>query len=237
MSLDSLQYLVMGLCLPLAIYVITQSFPMSSRSRWVLASILIVWFVFTSVATVPGIGPVPGALFGIIIPVIAVSFFMVFNSTVRAAVLQASVPLLVSLHITRVVGGLFIPLFWEGRLSNPFAYVAGGGDLLSAALAVPAAHIAWQAKPGWEKWVLTWNVIGFTDFVSAITLGVTSQPGSPFQLFFDVPGTAILSALPWRFIPSYFVPLYLMIHIALFVRVLSPQLTLERLINQPARVR
>jgi hypothetical protein len=227
MSLDGLQYLFMGLCLPLAIYAITQAFEISSKARTTLASMLIAWFLFTALSTVPGIGRVPGALFGIVFPVIAVSLFMIFNPPARAAVLEAYVPLLVALHITRIAGGLFIPLFWEGRLSNPFAYIAGGGDLLSAALAIPAAYIAWQAKAGWEKWVLAWNVIGFVDFMSAISLGITAQPGSPLQLFFGEPGTAILGTLPWRFIPSYFVPLYIMIHVALFVRLWPRKLSSE----------
>jgi hypothetical protein len=228
MNIDELQYLFMGLCLPLAIYAITQAMDTSKTAQWTIAAILIGWFVFTALTTVQGVGRVPGALFGILFPVIGVSLFMIFNPAARSAVLKAYVPLLVALHTTRIAGGLFIPLFWEGRLSNPFAYIAGGGDLLSAALAIPAAYIAWQAKAGWEKWVLAWNVIGFVDFMSAITLGITSQPGSPLQIFFDAPGTGILGALPWRFIPSYFVPLYIMIHVALFVRLLGHKSSIHR---------
>ncbi|MGL4404595.1 MAG: hypothetical protein ACRCT6_02475, partial [Notoacmeibacter sp.] len=103
-------------------------------------------------------------------------------------------------------------------LSNPFAFYAGWGDILAALLAIPAALIAWRAKEGWERWVLVWNVLGFTDFMFAVSLGVTSTAGSPLQLFFEAPGTGILGDLPWRFIPSYFVPLYIMIHVALFIR-------------------
>jgi hypothetical protein len=236
MTLDGLQYLFMGAVLPLAIYLITQAFPISRKARWIIGGILVSWFAVTALTAVPSIGRAPGALFGIIFPVVAISLWMVLNSAARKIVLQATLPLLIILHVTRVAGGLFIPLFWEGRLTNPFAYIAGGGDLLSAALAIPAAYAAWQAKPGWEKWVLAWNVIGFADFMSAITLGITSQQGSPFQVFMDAPGTSILGQLPWRFIPSYFVPLYIMVHVAIFIRLLLPQLTPQSLINQPARI-
>jgi hypothetical protein len=109
--------------------------------------------------------------------------------------------------------------FWQGADSCGFfdrRQVRSASAL--ATLAIPAAVIAWHARPGWERWVLGWNVIGFADFISAVTLGVLSQPGSPLRIFFDAPGTALLGELPWRFIPSYFVPLYLMVHIALFVR-------------------
>jgi hypothetical protein len=222
MTLDGLQFLFMGMCFPVSIYVFTTSFPTTYRTKWIMAGLLVVWFIFTAAFTVPGIGPVPGALFGIVLPVFVVSLVMLFNTQANAAVLQATVPLLVALHITRIAGGLFIPLFWEGRLSNPFAFIAGGGDLLSAFLAVPACIIALRARPGWEKWVMAWNLVGFIDFMSAITLGFTSQPGSPFQLFTDLPGTQVLGELPWRFIPSFFVPLFIMVHIALFIRLWRP---------------
>jgi hypothetical protein len=71
---------------------------------------------------------------------------------------------------------------------------------------------------GWEKWVFAWNVIGLLDFVSAVTFGLTSQAGSPLQVFMEPPGTAILADLPWRTIPGFYVPLFIIAHIALFIR-------------------
>jgi hypothetical protein len=221
MSTDTIQYALTAVIAPLAILTVLLAFPMGYRGRWLTGSLLLGWLALTALTTIRGIGPVPGGLFGIILPVIVVGGFMLGNTAARSAVLKASVPALVALHVTRVAGGMFIPLHWDGRLANPFAYVAGTGDLLSAAFAIPAAFIAWRAAAGWEQKVLAWNVFGFADFLIAVFLGVTSQPGLPFRLFFDDPGTQVLGTLPWRYIPSYFVPLYLMIHIALFIRLVS----------------
>jgi hypothetical protein len=223
MSLDNLMYAFVILCGPLAILAIVRAFPLKRDAEHWITAILIGWLLFTAVATVPRLGPLPSALFGILMPVVLVSGLIILLPSWRSLVMQANVPLLIALHITRVAGGLFIPLQAAGRLSDPFATVAGYGDLLAAILALPAAVIAWRARAGWEKWVLGWNVIGFLDFLSAVTLGILSQPGSPLRVFLDMPGTALLGELPWRFIPSYFVPLYLMIHVALFVRLLSPR--------------
>jgi hypothetical protein len=220
MTLDHLMYTFVLLCGPLAILAIVRAFPLKRNAEHWLIAVLIGWLLFTAVATVPRLGPLPGALFGILLPVVLVTCFITLVPSVRSVIMQANVPLLVALHTTRVAGGLFIPLQAAGRLSDPFATIAGWGDLLAATLAIPAAIIAWRARPGWEKWVLGWNMIGFLDFLSAVTLGVLSQPGSPLRIFIDMPSTALLSELPWRFIPSYFVPLYLMIHVALFVRLL-----------------
>jgi hypothetical protein len=210
----------MVLCLPIAVIVILRAFPMSALWQWVIGLGLTAWFGVTALTQIPQVGRFPGALFGIVAPVVAISAYMCFDKTARTVISASTVWLLVALHTTRTAGGLFIPLGWDGRLSNPFAIIAGGGDLLAAALAIPAAFIAFRAQPGWEKWVLCWNVLGFADFMSAIFLGITSQPGSPLQLFSSAPGTAILGELPWRFIPSYFVPLYIIIHVAIFVRLL-----------------
>jgi hypothetical protein len=221
-NLDLIQWVFMITCAPLALYALLRALPMAPHQSWILAAVLIAWFALTALTSVPGVGRIPGALFGILLPVVVVSAFLVLSPFARGVIARAHVPLLVSLHVTRYAGGLFILLAAEGRLANPFAMIAGWGDVLAASLAIPAAVIAWRARPGWEMWVLAWNVIGFLDFMSAISLGVTSQPGSPLQLFFAEPGTAILGELPWRFIPSFFVPLYLMIHVALFIRLLRP---------------
>lgn len=233
MTLDLVQWLFMACCGPLAIAVVLAAFPFNHGQRWMVGLFLGAWFLLTVLTPIPRIGPLPGALFGIVLPVIAISLFIIVNPAARGLIAGANVPCLVALHVTRVAGGLFILLHLEGRLSNPFAMIAGWGDVLAASLAIPAALVAWRARPGWEIWVIGWSVIGFLDFMSAVGLGVTSQSGSPLQVFFEAPGTAILGELPWRFIPSYFVPLYIILHIALFVR-LAPVLMTRFRVNAKA---
>lgn len=225
--LDALGYLVLALAGPGAIAVILLAFPVDVRTRWLVGSILGAWFLFTIFVTVPDAGPVPGALVGIAIPILIAAVLYLFSTLAQRAVAGANVPLLVGLHASRVVGGAFILLHAAGRLSNPFAATAGWGDLLTAGLAIAAAMVAYRQSDGWERWVLAWNVIGFADLLSAVTIGLTSTPGSPLQIFMEPPGTALLFQLPWRLIPGFFVPLFLIIHIALFIR-LWPALARQR---------
>ncbi len=217
---DTVVFAVLVLCAPVAIGVLLVALPLARRTRWWLGGVLAAWFALTALAPLPRIGVLPGSLFGILFPVVAASVFMVASREARRVIAGASVALLVGLHVTRLIGGAFVVAHAEGRLADPFATIAGWGDVLAAVTAIGAAIIAWRARPGWETWVLAWNVIGFTDFVSAIALGTLSQPGLPFRLFIEEPGTALLGTLPWRFIPNFFVPLYLMIHVALFIRLL-----------------
>lgn len=231
MTLDAFQYILMYLAFPLAVLAITLSLKLKMTQNLWIALVLTLWFALTAYAQVPSIGRIPGALFGILIPVLLVSGFLIWNNAVNSALLKMSVFPIIALHVTRLAGGLFIPLAWDGRLSKPFGYIAGGGDILAALFAIPMAVIAWRGKAGWVKWLLAWNVFGIADFMLAIGLGITSQPNSPLQILTSLPGTAILGELPWRFIPSYFVPLYILTHVALFVRLLH-QITLERTLNQ-----
>jgi hypothetical protein len=221
-SLDSIGYAGLVICAPVAIIVICRALAIPTTMKLAVGLVLVLWFVFTALA------PLRGAAFGIVLPVLAAPILYRFSSTAKLAVMGAALAPLIALHVTRLLGGLFILLHEEGRLANPFAMIAGWGDILAAVTAVPAAIIAARARPGWEQWVLAWNCLGFADFITAVALGATSQPGSPIQLFFEPPGTALLGQLPWRFIPNYFVPLYLIIHVAIFLRLWPRAVDLQR---------
>ena len=59
--------------------------------------------------------------------------------------------------------------------------------------------------------------VGAADLVLAIALGVTSADGSPLQLF-AAPGSGAMQDLPWSFVPTVLVPLWLILHAIVAVR-------------------
>jgi hypothetical protein len=213
--LDVIGTVVLVGILPVVILAIVVAVPNVDNTRWLIAGTLVLWFAWTALA------PPAGALPGIVLPVLLAPIVLSASATGRQLLMRASLPWLIGIHVTRLAGGLFILLHADGRLANPFASVAGCGDIVSAVLAVPAAWLAYQAAPGWEKWVIAWNIIGFVDFITAVTLGATSQVGSPIQVFMELPGATLLRDLPWRFIPGYYVPLFLIIHVAIFMKILA----------------
>jgi hypothetical protein len=200
---------------PVVVGLIAFAIPTGWRVRLALAAFLLAWFVWTAVA------PRLGALGGIVLPVVIATGLFLASARVCEVLAGLFLPAIIAVHVSRLAGGFFLLLHEEGRLANPFALIAGWGDIVSAVLAVPAAMMAYRAAAGWEKWVLAWNVIGFADFITAVFLGATSQPGTPIRMFFEAPGAALLGDLPWRFIPAYYVPLFLILHVAIFVRLLS----------------
>src|SRR5207244_2519099 len=105
----------------------------------------------------------------------------------RDAMLSVPMPLMIGLNVVRVFAVLFLLLAVAGRLSGPFPYSAGWGDIITGVLAVP---VLWLAKSGGARhattittWITAWNLFGAADLVLAIALGITSADGSPLQLF------------------------------------------------------
>ena len=139
----------------------------------------------------------------------------------RSALLAVPLPILVALNIPRVGGLMFLILAMDGRLSVPFASSAGWGDIITGALAIPLAVIAWRNSERITTPLALWNLFGALDLVVAIALGLLSAPGTPFRVFTDGPGTLAMTELPWIMVPAMLVPLYLLIHLALATKLQS----------------
>jgi hypothetical protein len=124
----------------------------------------------------------------------------------RNALLAAPLSALVGLNAARLRGVFFLILAADGRLSAPFAPVAGIGDMLVAALAIPLAAMAAGGAGERPTWLGVWNALGALDLVVAVTLGLLSAPGTPFRVFTGGPGTSAIAELPWIMIPTMLVP-------------------------------
>src|SRR5262249_26257340 len=75
-------------------------------------------------------------------------------------------------------------------------------------------------EPGRNAALLhAWNLFGLADLIAAIALGVTSADGSLLQVF-PAPGSMAMQRLPWSFVPTVLVPLWMMLHGAIFVQLL-----------------
>jgi hypothetical protein len=79
-----------------------------------------------------------------------------------------------------------------------------------------AARYARNAGQG-RGAVAWWNAFGVFDLVVALTLGLLTSP-SPLQLFaFDRPNI-IISEFPLILIPIFLVPLSIMLHVAVWIK-------------------
>jgi hypothetical protein len=143
----------------------------------------------------------------------------------RSALLSVPLPALVGLNAARLGGVFFLILAADGRLSAPFAPVAGAGDMLVAALAIPLTALAVGGAAARPAWLGVWNALGALDLIIAVSLGLLSAPGTPFRVFTAGPGTVAMTAVPWIMVPTMLVPLYLLIHLTIAAKLRALQRT------------
>lgn len=133
----------------------------------------------------------------------------------RSALLSVPLPALVGVHAGRLGGVFFLLLYADGRLSAPFAPVAGVGDMITGALAILLAAMLAISFDMRRAWLGIWNAFGALDLVVAVSLGVLSAPGTPFRVFTDGPGTQAMTTVPWVLVPAMLVPIFLLVHFAI----------------------
>ena len=154
--------------------------------------------------------PLVGVLFAM--PLLAVGILALTSRGVRAALLAIPTPLLIGLNSLRVLGVLFLLLAASGRLSGPFPFFAGLGDMLTGALAVPLALNVARSAGVPSAAVRSWNIFGMLDLLVAVGLGITSAAGSPLQLIHAGVGSEAMQYLPYCLVPTVLVPFYLITH-------------------------
>ena len=167
-------------------------------------------------------GPVPAPVVPFLILVVGGLVAWFASPGFRNAFLSVPLVRLVGIHTVRVAGVFFLLLHAQGRLASPFAASAGWGDIIAGAGAIPlVALLAWKGTA--PRWALRlWNAVGALDLITAVSLGALSAAGTPFRVFTEAPGTVAMGTLPWVLIPSALVPLFLMTHLAIAVRLRAP---------------
>ena len=154
---------------------------------------------------------VPTILFGLLIP-LAVAAIALWRSESIARLVSA-IPLhwLVAAQVYRVAGGIFLVLWADGRLPWQFALPAGIGDVTTGIFAVVVAAQLARNALGAYRATYVWCLFGIADLVVAITMGAMTSPGRAHLLAFDAPNL-LMTAYPLVMVPTFAVPLALMLH-------------------------
>jgi hypothetical protein len=165
-------------------------------------------------------GPVPAPVLAFVVFLVLLFGGWVGLPRFRSALLSVPLSALVAVNAARLGGIFFLMLAAEGRLSAPFAPVAGTGDMTVGVLAIPLA-VAATAAAGSRPWLGAWNALGVVDLIVAVSLGALSAPGTPFRVFTEGPGILAMTTLPWIMVPAMLVPLYFLIHFTIAVKLRS----------------
>ncbi len=184
---------------------------------------VIAWFLAAFAAGAMGIVNEPGRP-----PLVLASFFVVpilgfvvayaASSSFRAFTNTVPLGLLVGSHLWRFVGIGFVIGWLTGALPAGFGIPAGFGDIIAAAGALallPRIRRGTVSRGG----LLAWNIFGLLDLAAAITLGLLFSESAAGVLHTATSTTRPLVTFPVSLIPTFFVPLFLLVHALTFRRI------------------
>jgi hypothetical protein len=184
-------------------------------------AILAVWFMAAFAGGITGIfnqEGQPPVYLGLIIGLPIAGFIAVYAASKRFRMFAGSInmALLVGSHIWRLVGFVFLALWLANELPGEFAIPEGTGDILAAVAAAPLAYLIWKGVRV-RRALLVWNTFGLVDLVAALIVGILYSNSQAGVLSGPVTTEAMV-IFPVSMIPTFFVPLYILIHLLIFAR-------------------
>jgi hypothetical protein len=170
------------------------------------------WFVLALSAsalhvfkTDPSLPPLPLGL-AALSPIVVFLFWFATSSGFRQFALSLNPRTLTFVQSWRIAGFTFLVLYAAGLLPGVFALPAGWGDIAIGATA-PLAAIK-LANFRRRRAFIFWQILGIFDLVMAVTLGTLARLISPHEV-----ATAVMTVLPMSTIPTFAVPLLIMLHV------------------------
>lgn len=198
---------------------ITASRKLTRKAAWAFsittAAILAAWF-----CTVYFLGKTDFfAANPLVAPNIILVFLAIFivlqkaytSAKVRAVADSIPPQWIIGIQTYRIVGWGFIILYQLKILPAAFAFPSGIGDIL-VGLTAPLVAFACAKKQAYaKKLAIAWNILGISDLVIAISIGILAFP-RPIQMLPTAISTEPLSLFPLVLIPCFAVPLALLLH-------------------------
>jgi hypothetical protein len=154
---------------------------------------------------------VPTVIFGLLIPLIIAAIGLRLSGSIASLVSAIPLTWIVAAQVYRVAGGIFLVLWAGGRLPWQFALPAGVGDVTTGCFAVVVAASLAQKAVGARRAAYVWSLFGIADLVVAAAMGGMTSPGRAHLFALDAPNLLITS-YPLVMIPTFAVPLALMLH-------------------------
>jgi hypothetical protein len=176
------------------------------------AGLIAAWFVFAVSAsalhlfkTDPKLPPIAVGL-SVVIPMVAFVLWFATSAGFRQFALSLNPRTLTLVHSWRIAGFTFLALYAAGMLPGVFALPAGLGDIaIGATASVAALKLANFSR---RRIFILWQILGIADLVTAVTLGTVAGLISPHGTT-----TAVMTVLPMSLIPTFAVPLLMMLHV------------------------
>jgi hypothetical protein len=176
------------------------------------SGLILSWFVFSIAASTrhlyvnaPSDPPIAVGL-AASLPIALFLLWFAASAQFREFTKSLSPRVLTLVHSWRIGGFVFLILYARHALPGLFALPAGLGDMLIGATAATVA--ARWANPERRNSFIAWQVLGIADLVIAVAMGTLSGFIHPEGVT-----TGAMTVLPLSLIPTFAVPLLLILHI------------------------
>ncbi len=165
--------------------------------------------------------------------VLPITFFLLWfrlSRGFRQFVLSLNPTALTIAQTWRIGGITFVTLEVFHILPGVFAQPAGWGDFF---IGVTAPFVAlYLARPGHKNAFIAWNLLGVLDLLNAVALGVLSS--TALGVLRPSVSTDAMTMLPLSLIPTFAVPLLLIVHFILLAEAAGWQAEVAGRIGQTA---
>ena len=197
--------------------------PLAPGASNLIAGALAAWFALVvllgahgAFVRPPGTAPLP-IFIGFAVPIAIFFGVYWFSRAFRAFVLGLDLRFATAIQAWRFAGLGFIALYTYGVLPGLFAWPAGIGDI-AIGLTAPWVMRALERRPEFaaSKGFVVWNLLGILDLFIAVGTGTTSAllaVGTAGEIT-----TAPMAELPLVLIPAFFVPVFVMLHVAALIQ-------------------
>lgn len=174
--------------------------------------LMVGWFVFAFAASdlrlfsndSHRIGP--AVALAALVPILIFAFWFGRSQGFRNFTLSLNPRALTVAQTWRILGFVFVLLEARGALPALFAKTAGYGDMF---IGITASLVAFTlAEPKHRSSFIGWQVLGITDLIVAVGLGVLSP-----MLSSDGGLISRMTVLPLSLIPTFLVPLFFIVHV------------------------
>ena len=189
----------------------------------VLWSVLGIWFLAMLLAGYMGVFgagfrysmsvPIPLGL-AAMLPIVGFGIWYKASERFRESVLSINPVVLTAVHTLRVEGIVFLILMAKGMLPRAFAYPAGLGDI-TIGVTAPLVALALSRRKLPAGVLVLWNMAGIADLVIAMVTAVLSSLG----ILAHGATMGVMGLLPMSLIPTFGVPLLLILHVICLAQV------------------
>jgi hypothetical protein len=138
--------------------------------------------------------------------------------SVRAWVASLDLAAVTALQSWRILGGVFMMLWFYDLLPALFAWPAGLGDVLVGLAAPWVTAAVIHKSPGWRRKSMALIAAGLMDFVLAISSGILTVAGGPLALEVEI-GSDLVNAYPLVLIPALIVPMFIIFHLIAWIKI------------------